>query len=672
MADDDIGELFAAIDKLFETEDYEMALPLCSKATEMDSKNLTARKCRVFALLNLSRWSDALQVIDNAGSDKASLSFELAYCYYRLNRFQDALGAIGKAADDRSVRLEAQVRYRMGDYEASAKMYEKLWKEDKDDTGLLVNTLASRVSGDRPAEALAVMSGPNAELLDESYELCFNMACALIDEGRLSEAETRLQEAKQLCSSELQAAEDIPEEDAQILEDHEELAAIHTQRACVFQRRGMTDEANELYSRVLRQRGSDGGEVDVTVLAIACNNTIALRTEGKSLFDSLKRINIASKESLEHKLTRKQTIEIAINKCLLLLQARRLDEARRELQRLKENFPGHPRVIMVQSAISYAEKKTKVCEETLQGYLTEHPGDEDTLTALAQLYAQQRRFDRAVEVLCQLPVRRRSQPHTLQAIVSLHQKQKSPDKAVSCIRETIEFWTKSQASSDEESLGSVLRIAAQLALQLKDNAFAAEVFQLYLEKVDGTDVEALCGLVRALASTDIKKAEQYAQRLKVPDYDHLDAEELEQAPIPKIAHLSTKKISKGRPAKDAEDDTAATGEEVDSDEDAAAEGDVKRKKKKKKHIRLPKNFDPENPGPPPDPERWLPKRERTEYKKRMKKRDKHLQRGPQGTMPVDDVAFRKQGPSTAQVEVSSDNRSGKPRNQGRKKAAGKK
>ena len=30
------------------------------------------------------------------------------------------------------------------------------------------------------------------EALESSYELCFNAACALIDEGRLKEAEARL------------------------------------------------------------------------------------------------------------------------------------------------------------------------------------------------------------------------------------------------------------------------------------------------------------------------------------------------------------------------------------------------------------------------------------------------------------------------------------------------
>jgi signal recognition particle subunit SRP72 len=30
-------------------------------------------------------------------------------------------------------------------------------------------------------------------------------------------------------------------------------------------------------------------------------------------------------------------------------------------------------------------------------------------------------------------------------------------------------------------------------------------------------------------------------------------------------------------------------------------------KRKKKRVRYPKNFDIKNPGPEPDPERWLPK-----------------------------------------------------------------
>lgn len=56
-----------------------------------------------------------------------------------------------------------------------------------------------------------------------------------------------------------------------------------------------------------------------------------------------------------------------------------------------------------------------------------------------------------------------------------------------------------------------------------------------------------------------------------------------------------------------------------------------RKRKRKRKIRLPKNYDPKVP---PDPERWLPRQERTAYKKRLGKklRDRDIGRGTQGAI----------------------------------------
>ena len=51
--------------------------------------------------------------------------------------------------------------------------------------------------------------------------------------------------------------------------------------------------------------------------------------------------------------------------------------------------------------------------------------------------------------------------------------------------------------------------------------------------------------------------------------------------------------------------------------------DAPRKRRKRK-ARLPKGFDPDNPGPPPNPERWLPKWQRSDFKRRrgQRRRDK--------------------------------------------------
>lgn len=53
------------------------------------------------------------------------------------------------------------------------------------------------------------------------------------------------------------------------------------------------------------------------------------------------------------------------------------------------------------------------------------------------------------------------------------------------------------------------------------------------------------------------------------------------------------------------------------------------KVKAKKRVRYPKNFDPANPGPLPDPERWLPKWQRSRFKKMAKKKGIYL-KGAQG------------------------------------------
>ncbi|PAV59192.1 hypothetical protein WR25_05300 [Diploscapter pachys] len=60
------------------------------------------------------------------------------------------------------------------------------------------------------------------------------------------------------------------------------------------------------------------------------------------------------------------------------------------------------------------------------------------------------------------------------------------------------------------------------------------------------------------------------------------------------------------------------------------EGEItKLKRRQRKRKILPKNYDP---NVPPDPERWLPKHERTAYRKKNKKtRDREIGRGTQGS-----------------------------------------
>jgi len=108
----------------------------------------------------------------------------------------------------------------------------------------------------------------------------------------------------------------------------------------------------------------------------------------------------------------------------------------------------------------------------------------------------------------------------------------------------------------------------------------------------------------------------------------IDAEALEQATLPRAA----KRAADAAPADSGR--AAAAGGEGGSGGGGEARGGRLRKKRRSRRSkpRYPKGFDPENPQktPPPDPERWLPKRERSNYRPRKKDKNR-IARGPQGS-----------------------------------------
>lgn len=103
------------------------------------------------------------------------------------------------------------------------------------------------------------------------------------------------------------------------------------------------------------------------------------------------------------------------------------------------------------------------------------------------------------------------------------------------------------------------------------------------------------------------------------DVDHSDIYDLE-----KLAGLFEKHFGTGKKGGEKKVIKEVPGIE-DKIEENKKEEEAKKKKKK---IHYPKGYDPENPGPLPDPERWLPKWQRSKYRK--KHGGASLLRGPQG------------------------------------------
>lgn len=76
------------------------------------------------------------------------------------------------------------------------------------------------------------------------------------------------------------------------------------------------------------------------------------------------------------------------------------------------------------------------------------------------------------------------------------------------------------------------------------------------------------------------------------------------------------------------------------------------KKRKHKKIKYPKNFDPKNPSILPDPERWLPKWQRSRFKKMAKKKGMYI-KGAQGDALVDTDVTNSSGGLKSTVHIEA-------------------
>ncbi|KAI8059258.1 hypothetical protein BC940DRAFT_179926 [Gongronella butleri] len=134
------------------------------------------------------------------------------------------------------------------------------------------------------------------------------------------------------------------------------------------------------------------------------------------------------------------------------------------------------------------------------------------------------------------------------------------------------------------------------AFKLKTGRFADATRDYeQLVKADPTDVQSLAGLIAAYAETHPDKAKQYSDALPpIASSTILDVDALEEI-VPGVKKGYVKKTS------DAKHATAKTS----------------KTKNKKRAPLLPQNYDASKQ---PDPERWLPKQERSDYKPKKGKK----------------------------------------------------
>jgi len=596
--DTKVQKLFTELERLCQQEEYKKILLTCDKILKLIPNDSDALKAKVITHIHLGEYQKAIDAIVKADKP-SSLLFELSYSYYRSNQLEEALKQVSNLLDDNSIdenlknqclQLKAQILYRMEKHYDALQIYQDILKNtDEEDPyyeEILSNYYAVKAAF-KNYDNITIIEDNLKENSTATYELAYNSACILIAEEKYDEAEKLLETAKSICR------EALLEEDYNEEEIEKELSIIIVQLAYVKQLKGNMKQANELYQNVLKLKSAD--EV---VTAIALNNVIAIRKENE-LLDSTKKYRTVSNPALGTKLTLAQKKTIEINGVLLSLYMNKYNAAIEQAEILMKKYPEEEVLRLIKPAILYRQKKTSEALSELEKQFNENKSSLKLCLSIAQFKIMEEKYEDAlktVEAYIKCTNTDVNEfPGLLSLILWLNEKCGNIEKSLDLLQNYID---KNDANEDQKLVKKLI----DFKLHCNNPEEAAKDYEK-LVKADPTNVEAISGLVIALSKFNIKKAEEYEQFLQT---DHL-SELVKSLNIDELesSYASTKTYKK------IVNQTIANNEKPR----------VKKPRKRKPFV--PKNF---IPNFKPDPERWLPKYERSNYKNKRK----NLNKGPQG------------------------------------------
>jgi len=564
---------FTDIEKGIKDDNHEHILNLANQILSEISGDNEAQGVKCVALMRLGKYDEALALCPN------EMKFEKAYCLYRKNKSHEALQVL-KAVNSDETRyriLEAQVNYRLENFAESATIFESLLQSSDLDERMKLEILTNFVAAKASAKEKMNLEDKRFK---KTHELAFNVACVCIGQGDFASAESFLALSERLCRDSLE------EEGASEEELVNELAPIQVQLAFVKQQLGKSEEAYEMYNTVIKSRPTDEA-----VKAVASNNVVSIKQDHQ-LFDSIKKLKTASGDAALQKLQSSQRKIIAFNNALLHFYTHKYQQCQEEVQSLQKEYPGNEFPYIIQAAITFSEKKTSKALEELEDARKKVSGEVILLPlTLAQLYLIEENLEKAASVLSTISnIEKYSLAVAL--LVLCYEKLGKLDQAFSLL---------DKISESENSV--ILEFSSSFLLKHKKGKEAAAILEKVVKR-DPNNVKATSGLIKAYSYFDPKMAEQFGATL--PSLPNVDVDSLEGM----ISKLSYKNFK------------ALTKEDASKDSGAKQTPKEKEKKKRKKKKLLPKDL-----NAPVDPERWLPMKQRSYFKKSRKAKQKELSKG---------------------------------------------
>uniref|UniRef100_A0A0B7AE88 Signal recognition particle subunit SRP72 n=1 Tax=Arion vulgaris TaxID=1028688 RepID=A0A0B7AE88_9EUPU len=591
---------YAELNRCGQKQEYEKAIRIANKILQQHPDEFSAFNCKIVSQLLIGSFDEALTALNKDKTHSGLLKFEKAYCEYRLNRTNEALNTLRSITnhDVRTKELLCQVLYRIEQYEECYNLYRDVIKNSQDDYDSERETNLAAVVASLQMWDLKEMNDPG--LAESSYEICYNNACYYIGKGDLKTALEKLDKAEELLKTDTDMSEE---------ELDEELAIIRVQRGYVLQCQNKNDLAAQLYNLVMKTKPSDVG-----LVAVVFNNVVTINKD-QNIFDSKRKIKAATGDNLKHKTVSHQRKHININQCLVHMYSNQSEQCHQLAKKLMDQYPDLEAALLIRAAQFVRDKRIEDAVDLLQGYAKTRPKEAfRAQLIISHLYLSQGSVYQACDALKALGVQA-YKPGIVSALVALYLSQEDKESASEVLINAVNWYKK----NDPKSSALLTLTRANADFQLR-NGHAEEAARMLedLRKVNPGDALVLAQLISSYAHFNSAKAQEISKDLPAVSkiVQGLDVDMLEAS----FSSIGPKYMKK-QPQK---------GETSPGQSGDMKSGDalmMKKKQRKKKKGKLPKNCEV---GGDVDPERWLPRKERSYYRGKRKDKRKEIGKGTQG------------------------------------------
>ncbi|AEO62801.1 8c6d4b80-7ec9-4fa7-b0e0-79ed5a93bcb5 [Thermothielavioides terrestris] len=663
-------------------EDHAEALSLASAAVRAAKGRgadlATAQHARVVALLKLDRFDDALRAIAEGGDALANTCvLEKAYALYKTGDLAGAeavlrhAGAVPARLQRGLKHLGAQVAYRAEKFEQSAAIYRELRANDGgakygEENDLRINLSATNAQLEWQGKGWAVPEHEKQPAREDSeaFETSYNAACGCISRGDFAQAAVLLKRSRDLC----EATEDLDEE-----EKKAELVPILVQQAYVYTKLGKLDEAANLGKLLSLDDISDS-----STKVIARANALVLQAESNPYMAQRLAESLPDVKGNDRLFEYQDAIR-RCNRYVLDLQVQKFSGVQKSTSRIlsEDSLPAISSAkcdlgVLGAAAASQLRTGQDALRHVLP-LLETRPNDLGLLLTVIQLYVQLQNPNPAINLLEAFLKRLetattpdhadvRFAPGLVALAVSLYRTQGRYSAIRSELAKAAAHWQRKTGPTSSGPGISLLREAGIELLRSShpaDLAAAGEAFS-HLVAAQPDDRAAKAGLVASFATSDFSKVQPYLDTLpsveeltRGVDVDALLEAGVAVAPVPAHAQPT-------RGKKRALEEDQGVKEKQHQHQQLAA--------KKRRKRKLPKSYDPNKQ---PDPERWLPLRDRSSYRPKGKKGKKRAAEATQGGVVREEETLELAG-GAGSVKVEKAPAGGAGGGAGKKKKKGKK